>query len=468
MINLKDLTVKKAHEALVRGDFTARELAEAYLKNIEANNRELNVYLEVFDDVLEQADRADERLRAGEKDNMLLGIPIAVKDNILIEGRRAGAASKILEGYIAPWSATVIKSLIERGVVLLGRTNMDEFAMGGSTENSAYGVTRNPVDISRVAGGSSGGSAAAVAADLALAALGSDTGGSIREPAAFCGVVGYKPSYGAVSRHGLMAMASSLDQIGPFAKTVEDAQIIFDCLRGKDSYDATTVEISELSHNNRKVGVARSLLLIDGLDPEVKINFEDAIERLKSLGYEIVDIDLPNIGYSLPIYYIICPAEVSSNMSRYDGVRYGGRVEGDNLLEDYMKSRGELLGTEVKRRIMIGTYVLSSGYYDAYYGKALAVRELIKQDFKKVFEQVDVVMMPTTPSPAWKIGEKSDNPLEMYLADIFTVTANLAGLPAISIPSGQTTSGLPMGVQLMGSRLEDSTLFQIAKDFERM
>ncbi len=467
MIDLKNLTIMKAHEALVSGEYTARDLAEAYLKNIKEKNPELNAYLEVFDDVLEQADKADLRIKSGEKDNLLLGIPIAIKDNLLVEGRRVGAASKILEGYVAPYTGTAIGKLIERGVVLLGRTNMDEFAMGGSTENSAYGVTKNPNDLTRVPGGTSGGSAAAVASNMALAAIGSDTGGSIRQPSAFCGTVGMKPSYGAVSRHGLIAAVSSFDQIGPITKTIEDSEIIFDCIRGVDAYDATTKELANHKKPRKKIGVMQSLIEVDGIDPEVKKNFNDSLENFKNAGYEIVDIDLPNISFALSIYYIINPAEISSNMARFDGVRFGAKVEGDNLLADYMKTRGELLGAEVKRRIMIGTYVLSAGYYDSYYGKAGKVRELIKDDFAKVFKTVDAVLTPTTPSPTFKIGEKSGNPLEMYLADIFTVTANLAGIPAISIPSGQTASGLPLGIQLMGPYGEDNLLFEIGKDFEK-
>ncbi len=466
MIDLPTLTIQKAHESLVKGEYSARDLAEAYLKEIAKKNPEINAYLEVFDDVLLQADNADQRLKAGEHDNLLLGIPLAIKDNILIEGRRAGSASKVLEGYVAPWSATAIKKLIDKGVVFLGRTNMDEFAMGGSTENSAYGVTKNPHDTSRVAGGSSGGSAAAVAANLALGALGSDTGGSIREPAAFCGVVGYKPSYGVVSRHGLMAMASSLDQIGTFAKTVSDAEIIFNAILGVDLYDATTIETSKHGKKTMRIGVVSKLFEMEGIDPGVKSVFEKSVEDLKSKGYEIVDVDLPHLDYSLAVYYIICPAEVSSNMSRFDGMRFGAKVEGSNLLEDYMKTRGNLLGAEVKRRIMIGTYVLSSGYYDSYYGKAGAVRELIKQDFKIAFLKVDAILMPTTPSPAFKIGEKTANPLEMYLADVFTVSANIAGIPAISIPKGETTSGLPIGMQLIGAFKDDDKLLEIAKALE--
>ncbi|MES2059873.1 MAG: Asp-tRNA(Asn)/Glu-tRNA(Gln) amidotransferase subunit GatA [Patescibacteria group bacterium] len=466
MIDLKNITIVSVHKSLIGGEFTARELAEAYLKNIEEKNKDLNAYLEVFADVLEQADAADARIKSGEKDNLLLGIPLAVKDNILIEGRRVGAASKILEGYVAPWSATAIKKLQEKGVVFLGRTNMDEFAMGGSTENSAYGVTKNPHDLSRVPGGTSGGSAAAVASGMALAALGSDTGGSIRQPSAFCGTVGFKPSYGAVSRHGLIAAVSSFDQIGPITKNVEDAEIIFSAIRGVDPYDATTANISSREVASKKIGIVTSLLEIEGLDPEIRKVFDLSVEKFKSEGYEIVQIDLPNISYSLSAYYIINPAEISSNMARFDGMRFGAKKEGDNLLQDYLKTRGELLGAEVKRRIMIGTYVLSSGYYDAFYGKANAVRELIKNDFKKAFEKVDAILLPTTPSTAFKIGEKSNNPLEMYLADIFTVAANIASVPAVSIPCGMSSSGLPIGMQLMGAYGQDLNLLEIAKVFE--
>jgi aspartyl-tRNA(Asn)/glutamyl-tRNA(Gln) amidotransferase subunit A len=330
---------------------------------------------------------------------------MALKDNILVEGRHVTAASKILEGYVAPYTATVIKKLQDAGVVFIGRANMDEFAMGASTENSAFGVTKNPHDTTCVAGGSSGGSAAIVASDMALCALGSDTGGSIRQPAAFCGVVGYKPSYGAVSRHGLIAMSSSLDQIGPITNSVEDAEIIFDCIKGFDAYDATTIEVASKKELKKKIGIISSLLDIEGIDPAIKENFKKSVEKFRELGFHIVEVDLPNIAHALEVYYIICPAEVSSNMARFDGVRFGKKVEGNNLLEDYLKTRGELLGDEVKRRIMIGTYVLSSGYYDSFYGKAVIAKELIKKEFEKVFEMVDAVITPTTPGPSFKIGE---------------------------------------------------------------
>ncbi len=463
-INLATLTIPKAHTALVGGEFSALELAEAYLERIEKENKELNAYLEVFDDVREQAKKADARIKAG-KAGILTGISLAIKDNILIQSRRVSAASKILEGYVAPYDATAIKKLKDAGAVFLGRTNCDEFAMGGSTENSAYGVTKNPHDTARVAGGSSGGSAAAVGGDLALAALGSDTGGSVREPASFCGVVGFKPTYGAVSRSGLIAYGSSLDCIGPITKTAEDAQIIFDCIRGKDPLDSTSIEIAvqNTEHKTQKlrIGIPRSFVETKGVDTEVLANFNEAIAKLEKAGAAIVDIKLPSFQYALAAYYIIAPAEASANLARFDGMRYGPRIEGKNGIDDYFKTRA-LFGPEVRRRIILGTFVLSAGYYDAYYGKALAARAQIRADFDDAFQNVAIIAMPTSPTPAWKVGEKTD-PLSMYLADIFTVTANLAGIPAISIPSGKTKAGLPLGLQLMAPRGADDSLLELCK-----
>ena len=465
MITLKTLTIQKVHKHLVGGDFAALELVEAYLAEIEKKNRELNAHLEVFDDARELAKEADEKIKAG-KAEMLTGIPLAIKDNILIQGRHVGAASKILEGYVAPYDATAIQKLKDAGAVFLGRTNCDEFAMGGSTENSAYGVTKNPHDIARVAGGSSGGSAAAVAADLALAALGSDTGGSVRQPASFCGVVGFKPTYGAVSRSGLIAMGSSLDCIGPIAKTTEDAQIIFDCIRGKDALDSTSIKLQTSKLPNFQtsqltIGVPKSFIEKEGIDAEVLKNFNESLERLEKAGVKIVDVELPNLQYALACYYIIMPAEASANLARFDGVKYGPRIFGESGIDDYFKTRA-LFGKEARRRIILGTYVLSAGYYDAYYGKALAARSLIRTDFEKAFEKVDIIAVPTSPIPAWKIGEKKD-PLSAYLADIFTVTANITGIPAISVPSGKTKSGLPLGLQLMAGTGEDEKLLSICK-----
>lgn len=459
-IDLPTLTIMKAHEGLMSGAFSAVDLATIYLDEIKKRDGDINAFREVFDDVIEQAKRADELIAKKENINPLLGIPFSIKDNILIEGRKAGAASKILENYVAPYDATVITKLKEKGVVFIGRVNMDEFAMGGSTENSAYGVTKNPHDLSKVSGGSSGGSAASVAAHFSLASLGSDTGGSIRQPASLCSVVGLKPTYGGVSRHGLMAMGSSLDVIGPLSKTVEEAEIIFNAIKGGDSYDSTSFypENPSLTFGKR-IGIPKGLLDIGGIDEEVRNNFNSIIEKLKNEGYEVSEIDLPNLSYSLPAYYVIMPAEVSSNMSRFDGVKYGVKKEGKDLLGDYLATRGESLGKEVRRRIMLGTYVLSSGYYDAYYGKANKVRDLMRADFKEAFMKVDAILTPTAPTPAFKIGEKTADPLSMYLEDIFTVTANLVGIPALSVPPN---------IQIMSSHYREDILFAIGKDIEKL
>lgn len=468
MIDLKTLTIRKAHEDMKSGKYSAVDLTKAYLEEIKKKNPEINAYLEVFEDALEQAKESDKRFKDGTA-TVLTGIPFAIKDNILIKGKIASSASKILEKYHATYDATVIEKLKKEGVVFLGRANMDEFAMGGSTENSAFGVTKNPFDIERVAGGSSGGSAAAIAMDGALAALGSDTGGSIRQPASFCGLVGLKPTYGRVSRYGVMAMGSSLDQVGPFGKTVEDAQIIYNAIKGKDENDGTTINDSTYKKEEKKktIGIPRAFLK-EGIDKEVLKNFNESIEKLKSLGYEIKDIELPNISYSLAVYYTIMPAEVSSNMSRYDGMRFGLHKSGDNGIEDYFETRGEGLGKEVRRRILLGTYVLSSGYYDAYYNRANAVRKIITTDFEKAFEKVDIIITPTTPAPAFKIGEKISDPIAMYLEDIFTVTANLTGMPAISIPSGYSDSSknpLPLGIQMTATHGNEEVLFEVGKEF---
>lgn len=467
-MDISTLTIKKARELLDNREISAKELAEGYLKNIENKNKELNVFLEVYDDVLNQAEAAQKIIDAKET-NELTGIPLAIKDNILIKGKKASAASKILENYKATYTATAAQKLIDQKAVFIGRSNMDEFAMGGSTENSAFGVTKNPLDLSRVSGGSSGGSAAAVAGDLALGALGSDTGGSVREPASFCGVVGLKPTYGSVSRHGLMAMGSSLDVIGPIAKTVSDTEVIFNAIKGKDKMDSTSIEIKPLaaSHEPRTIGVPYHILDQEGISSEVMKNFDESIENLKKIGFEIKDIKLPNADKSLAVYYIIMPAEVSSNMSRYDGIKYGLSLDGENLLDVYKKTRGEGFGREVRRRIILGTYVLSSGYYDAYYGKAMLARNAIRDEFKNAFAEVDAILTPTTPAPAWKIGEKT-SPLENYLADIFTVTANIVGCPAISLPSGFVQidgKKLPLGIQLIAPHMHENVLFNVGKKF---
>lgn len=477
-INLENLDIKKAHAGLVKGDFTAVELAEAYLAEIEKKNPELNAYLEVFADVKEQAQEADKKIAEAKKSgkekelDILIGIPMAIKDNILIKGRKCGSASKLLENYTATYDATVIEKLKEKGVVFLGRTNMDEFAMGGSTENSAYGVTKNPHDLTRVSGGSSGGSAAAVGGNLCLAALGSDTGGSIRQPSAFCGTVGLKPTYGSVSRYGVMAMASSLDQIGPIAKTVEDAEIIYDAIRGWDKFDSTSFESSsealakEDGVKRLRIGVPESFLNQGGIDPVVLNNFRETLTKLEKAGCEIKTVEMSNLHYSLATYYITVFSEVSANMARFDGVRYGAHLEGKDLLEDYMKTRGEKLGREVRRRIMLGTYVLSAGYYDAYYNKAAQVRELIRRDYAKAFETVDIVATPVAPSPAFEIGKNTSDPLQMYLEDIFTVPINMAGVPGMAVPTGRTDNGLPLSIQIVAPWRRDDILFKLGKMIE--
>jgi aspartyl-tRNA(Asn)/glutamyl-tRNA(Gln) amidotransferase subunit A len=421
--------------------------------------------------VMEQAENIDKKIAEG-KIGPLTGVPLALKDNILIDGRKVTSASKILEGFVAPYDATVVKKLKDEGVLFLGRANMDEFAMGGSTENSAFGVTKNPIDPTRVSGGSSGGSVAAVAMNGALASLGSDTGGSVRQPSSFCGMVGLKPTYGGVSRYGLMAMGSSLDVIGPVTKTVTDSEILFNAIKGLDSMDSTTfggdIYPERKSTDKLRVGVPYHILEKGGIDPETKKNFDESVQKLKGMGYEIKDIKLPNIEYSLAVYYIIMPAEVSSNLSRFDGVKFGLHVSGDNLLQDYMKTRGQGFGQEVRRRILIGTYVLSAGYADAYYNKALILRQKIGEDFKKAFDEVDVIVTPTTPGPAFKIGEKINDPLSLYLEDVFTVPANIVGIPAISIPSGKVErdgASLPLGLQIMAPHNCENLLFEVGKKF---
>ncbi len=471
MIDLKILTIKKAHEDMKSGVYSAVELAQAYLDTSLEKNKEINAYLEIFSDVIEQAKEADKKFKDGTA-TLLTGIPFAIKDNILIKGRIASSASKILENYHATYDATVINKLKSEGAVFVGRANMDEFAMGGSTENSAYGVTKNPIDITRVAGGSSGGSVAAVAMDGALVSLGSDTGGSIRQPASFCGLVGLKPTYGRVSRYGVMAMGSSLDQIGPIGKTVADVEIIYNVLKGKDENDSTTISdetyLSKTISKKPVIGVPKHFLTGEGIHKDVLSNFNDSLEKFKKLGYEVKEISLPNIAYSLAVYYVIMPAEVSSNLSRFDGMRFGFHKDGANGIEDYFESRGAGFGKEARRRILLGTYVLSSGYYDAYYNRANAVRRIITQDFLKAFENVDIILTPTTPAPAFKIGEKVSDPVAMYLEDIFTVTANLTGMPAMSIPSGFSeidSKSLPLGIQMTARLGEEKVLFEVGKEF---
>lgn len=468
-MDITTATIEELQTALDAGDITAVELTESCLEQIAAD--ENGAFLGAYDDVLEQAASADKR-RADGEETPLLGIPLAMKDNILTRGKPVSAGSQILADYVAPYSATVVEKLQAAGAVLIGRTNMDEFAMGSSTEHSSYHVTKNPHDSARVPGGSSGGSAAAVAAGLTPAALGSDTGGSVRQPASFCGVVGLKPTYGAVSRYGLIAMGSSLDQIGPLTRSVSDAAAIHEVIAGPDKRDSTTYESGTYPAANgqaKTVGVPRDLLDTDGLDPAVKENFESGLKHLEDAGYEIKDIELPALKEALAMYYIIMPAEVSSNLARYDGVAYGLRTDDDDLFTQYIHTRRDGFGPEVKRRLLLGTYVLSAGYYDAYYRTAVRARQVLEQAFADIFTEVDVIATPTTPAPAFKIGDKSDDPLEMYLQDVFTVGANIGGVPAISIPSGQVTvdgKDLPLGLQLIAARDGESTLFSMGTDFE--
>jgi len=467
-INLAELTIKKAGDLIHNGEISCRELVSIYFENIKEHDKNIHAYLETFDDAYELAGEEDKKILSGEEPKPLAGIPLAIKDNILIKGKICSAGSKILHNYRATYDATVIEKLRDAGAVFLGRTNMDEFAMGSSTENSAFGPTKNPYDLKRVAGGSSGGSAAAVARQECLAALGSDTGGSVRQPAAFCGVVGLKPTYGAVSRYGLIAMASSLDQIGPIAKTAEDAEFIFNIIRGKDPFDSTSAEL-KIKNYQRSFRVGLLKYDRDGVDEEINKAVDNCADALKKSGHEIKEINLPYIEYSLPCYYIIMPAEVSANLARFDGIRYGFSEKGADLLEDYMKTRGEGFGKEARRRIMLGTYVLSAGYYDAYYNQAQKIRKLIREDFEKVFSEVDVLIAPTAPTPAFKIGEKSENPLQMYLSDIFTVPANIAGIPAISLPVGSALRDgreLPIALQLMAPWFGEKILFDLGKQIE--
>ncbi|HEY8536142.1 MAG TPA: Asp-tRNA(Asn)/Glu-tRNA(Gln) amidotransferase subunit GatA [Vicinamibacterales bacterium] len=467
-------TIAAVRDAIARGETTAVTACTEALDRIAARNPELNAFLAVERErALERAASLD-RLPP-EAHGPLHGVPIAVKDNICTRGVVTTAASKMLAGYVPPYDATVVERLEKAGAVIVGKTNLDEFAMGSSTEHSAFGPVRNPWNADATPGGSSGGSAAAVAAGLVPAALGSDTGGSIRQPAAFCGVVGPKPTYGRVSRYGLIAFASSLDQIGPFTQTVADAALLLGVLAGADDRDATsaaqpvddylgalTGDLSTL-----RVGVPRALLE-EGVAPEVLQAFEAGLQALKARGAQIVDVPLPHARYAIPVYYLVATAEASSNLARYDGVRYGYRTpDARSLKSMYLRTRDEGFGAEVKRRIMLGTYVLSSGYYDAYYLKAQQVRTLIRRDYEQAFETVDLVAMPTTPTPAFRLGEKTDDPLQMYLADVFTVSANLSGLPAISVPCGRAPDGLPIGFQFIGRPFDEATVLKAADGLER-
>lgn len=481
-MELTKLTIKAIGDHLTQKKFSAKELTQEYLKEIEQRDGEIGAYLFVNKEgALQAAEEVDRSIAAGEDLKPLTGVPLAIKDNILIKDLPATAASHILEHYTASYDAGVITKLKEQKAVFLGKANLDEFAMGASTENSGLGRTRHPHDPERVPGGSSGGSAAAVGAKLAAGALGSDTGGSIRQPAAFSGVVGLKPTYGAVSRSGLIAMSSSLDQIGPLTATVEDAAILFHAIAGADPLDATAdrkyvPNEEELLRPQRDritsltVGIPEEYF-IDGLSPEVASAVQETIEMLKKAGISFKKVSLPHTKYALSCYYIIQPAEVSSNMARFDGIRYARDPRLDaslNLSEIYLKQRGANFGPEVKRRIILGTFVLSSGYYDAYYGKAQQVRALITQDFEKVFEEVDVLLTPVTPTTAFKFGEKTDDPLAMYLEDIFTVPVNLAGLPAVSIPVRGREGKLPIGFQIIGKHFREADILGLGQMYESL
>jgi len=468
------LTIHEAHDRFVQKELTSVELTGAVFDRIEELNPALHAFLHLTRDAaLEQARAADARRAQGE-DTPLLGVPLAIKDVICVQGMPATAGSKILQGFVPPYDATAIARLRALGAVFLGKTNTDEFAMGSSTENSAYGVTHNPWDLERVPGGSSGGSAAAVAADLCLGAFGTDTGGSIRQPASLCSVVGLKPSYGRVSRYGLIAFASSLDQMGPFAKDVRDAAILLRAIAGHDPLDSTTMPITVPDYTaylrsnltGVRVGVPREYF-IDGMQPEVEQAIRQAIEVMKSLDAEVREVSLPHTDFGLPVYYLIAPAEASANLARFDGVRYGLRVDGGDILSTYKATRGQGFGPEVKRRIMIGTYALSTGYYDAYYLKAQKVRTLIKSDFDRAFQEVDVIACPTAPTTAFKIGEKVNDPLQMYLSDVFTLNQNLAGICGMSLPCGFDGQGLPIGLQLNGPAFGEEKIIHVAHAYEQ-
>jgi aspartyl-tRNA(Asn)/glutamyl-tRNA(Gln) amidotransferase subunit A len=482
MTSLARITIQEAHALLGQGQVSSVELTQAVLDRILALDNEVKAYLTLApESALEQAAEADRRRAAGE-DHPLLGVPLAVKDVICVEGLPTTCGSRILENYVPPFSATVVEKLRAVGAVILGKTNTDEFAMGSSTENSAFFTTHNPWDLSRVPGGSSGGSAAAVAAELAPAALGSDTGGSVRQPASLCGIVGIKPTYGRVSRWGLVAFASSLDQIGCLARSVADVAILLGAIAGYDPRDSTSVDTPVRDYTASLNGDLRGLRLgvpreyfVEGMQPEVEAAVRAAVATLAELGAQIVDVSLPHTDYALPVYYLIAPAEASANLARYDGLRYGLSLRstassaeaGADLWESYRQTRGQGFGPEVKRRIMLGTYALSAGYYDAYYLKAGKVRTLIRRDFDRALEQCDVLLAPTAPTTAFEIGEKVDDPLQMYLQDVFTLALSLAGLPGLSLPCGFDAAGLPIGLQIMGGAFDEASVLRVAHAYEQ-
>jgi aspartyl-tRNA(Asn)/glutamyl-tRNA(Gln) amidotransferase subunit A len=475
-MQLTQLNIEAIRGAVQQRKTTALSLAEAHYAQIQKEDGKIGAFLTLCQErALEQADRIDRMAAEGKALPPLAGVPVGIKDVMSARGVRTTAGSKSLGSYIPPYDCTAVALMEAAGAVILGKTNCDEFAMGSSNENSAFHPVHNPRDLSRVPGGSSGGSAAAVAADMAVVALGSDTGGSIRQPASFCGVVGLMPTYGRVSRYGLIAFASSLDRIGPLARTVKDAAIVLGTIAGRDPMDSTSADLpvpdyaAEIEKPVRglKLGVAQEYFG-DGLEDEVRHAVESAIDRLKSLGCEVVPVSLPHTRYAIPTYYVIATAEASANLARYDGVRYGDRATGvKSLSEMYRRSRAEGFGAEVKRRIMLGTYALSAGYYDAYYLKAQKVRTLLTRDFEEAFRQVDAIVTPTSPTAAFRLGEKSNDPLAMYLADIYTVTADLAGIPGISVPCGETGEKLPIGVQILGKHFDEATILRLAHALER-
>jgi aspartyl-tRNA(Asn)/glutamyl-tRNA(Gln) amidotransferase subunit A len=482
-MELTKLTITEIQRALKKKEFSALELTQSYLKKIEEIDGEIGAFLTVAKkEALARAKEIDELIEKEEKMPLLAGVPCAIKDNLLVKGLRCTAGSKILKNYTAVYDATCVERLKKEGAVVLGKTNMDEFAMGSSTEYSAFQTTKNPKDTSRVPGGSSGGSAAAVAAEEACFALGSDTGGSVRQPASFCGVVGLKPTYGAVSRYGLIAFASSLDQVGPLARTVEDAEIVFNVIAGKDEKDSTSVELKRVLSEKRQESIDLRNLKIglpkecfgEGVEKEVKEAIEKILRMLEEEGAEIKEISLPHTKYATACYYLIAPSEASSNLARYDGIRYGMSYLAQaqqgvslTLKQAYLKVRQEGFGEEVKRRIMLGTYALSAGYYDAYYLKAQKVRTKILQDFKRAFEEIDLILIPTSPTLPFKIGEKLQDPLQMYLSDVFTNSVNLAGLPALSLPVGEV-QGLPVGLQIIGKEFGEKDIFEAGKFIEKL
>ncbi len=465
------LGIKQINQGLKNKSFSAKDVSNYFLKKSEEKNKDLFSYLKIFKkQAIAQAEAIDEKIKNKEEIPILSGVPIAVKDNILVEKTTCTAGSKILKNYIAPYNATVIDKIQKLGAIVLGKTNMDEFAMGSSTENSFFGPSRNPYDLERVPGGSSGGSASALASGMCVCAIGSDTGGSIRQPAAFCGIVGLKPTYGTVSRYGLMAMASSLDQIGPMAKNVEDAEIIFKSISGKDEKDSTSLDSKYLKSKTEakklKIGFPKEYF-IKGMDKDIEKEIKKAISKVEKEGFQVQEISLPHTENALATYYVIMPSEVSANLARYDGIKYGFSAKCDNLLDVYLESREIGFGFEVKRRIILGTHALLAGHYGAYYEKAQKVRALINDDFKKAFNDVDVILAPVTPMLPFKIGEKVKDPLSMYLSDIFTVVANLTGLPSMSMPCGKINN-FPIGIQIIGRSLEENNMFEVGKYFEKI